>query len=280
VIRTKLSRRSWSTRLETHRIQREAVLSSLRTTYLGKQLIVEVQCTSTNDVAEKIANDGGSHGLVVIAEKQSKGRGRYGKSWYSPMGGIWFTVLLKPPTSLQPISALPLVGALAVARTISSELGIKAQVKWPNDVAVDDRKIAGVAVEAKSKGNQLTYALLGVGINANFESSQISTLGLPATSLQSILGAPINREKLICSVLLETERLYESLCLGEDERIAALLRGCDCSCGRKVSVMLHDRQISGIIEDYPTLSTVTIVTPRGHETIETSNVLSVEYESN
>jgi BirA family biotin operon repressor/biotin-[acetyl-CoA-carboxylase] ligase len=266
--------------LETLRIQREAILSNLRTTYLGKQLVVEEQCTSTNDVAEKIANEEGPHGAVVIAEKQSKGRGRYGRSWYSPMGGIWFTVLLRPPTFLQPLKALPLVGALAVARMVSSELGIKARVKWPNDVTVDDRKIAGVVVEARSKGNEVTYVLLGVGINANFESSQITALGLTGTSLQTLLGVPINREKLICSVLLETERLYESLCLSEDEVIVALLRDCDCSRGRKVSVKFHDRQISGVIEDYPTLSTVTIITPGGHETIETGTVISVEYESN
>jgi BirA family biotin operon repressor/biotin-[acetyl-CoA-carboxylase] ligase len=172
-----------------------------------------------------------------------------------------------------------LLGALAIAEAVNSQLGIKARVRWPNDVVVDNRKIAGVLAEAKSKGNELAYAILGLGINANFSVDEIDVFTNAAT-LQSLRGTPIDRVALICSVLFEVENLYELLCAGMVEKIVALLRERECSRGKSVRVKVQGRELLGTMNDYETLGRVRILTPQGPQSIDTNMLLSVEYQSN
>ena len=237
------------------------------------------ECTSTNDVAESSARIGAPHGFVSISETQSAGRGRLNRSWISPRGGIWLSILLRPPGRQSFPDSLPLLGALAIAKTVSSQLMLKARVRWPNDVVVDNRKIAGVLAEAKSKGNELAYAILGLGINANFNIDEIRET-TNATTLQFLKGAPIDRVALICAVLFETENLYELLCTGKVEKIISLVREFECSRGRNVKVKLPSRELLGTVDDYETLGRVCILTPHESHSIDTSTVLSVEYQSN
>jgi BirA family biotin operon repressor/biotin-[acetyl-CoA-carboxylase] ligase len=144
---------------------------------------------------------------------------------------------------------------------------------------VDDRKIAGVLAEAKSKGNELAYAILGIGINANFTPNEIDASANAAT-LQSLHGAPIDRVALICRVLFELENLYDLLCAGKDEKIVSLVRALECSRGRNVRVKLPDHELMGTLEDYEGLGRVRLLTREGSKIIETTTLLSVEYQSN
>jgi len=144
---------------------------------------------------------------------------------------------------------------------------------------VDNRKIAGVLVEAKSKGNELAYAILGFGINANFSVDEIGAFTNVAT-LQSLRGASIDRVALISSVLFEVENLYELLCAGMVENIVALLRERECSRGKSVRVKVQGRELRGTVDDYETLGRVRILTLQGSQSIDTNMLLSVEYQSN
>jgi len=144
---------------------------------------------------------------------------------------------------------------------------------------VDDRKIAGVLAEAKSKGNELAYAILGLGINANFNIDKVGGTANAAT-LQSLHGAPIDRVALICGVLFEAENLYELLCAGAVEKIISLVRELECSRGRNVKVKLQGRELLGMVDDYETLGRVRILSQHESRTIDTSTVSSVEYQSN
>lgn len=216
---------------------------------------------------------------MSISETQSVGRGRLGRSWVSPVGGIWLSILLRPPARQSFLDSLPLIGALGIAEAVDSKLGLKARVRWPNDVVVDDRKIAGVLAEAKSKGNELAYAILGLGVNANFNPDQIDTSSNAAT-LQSLHGSPIDRIALVCGILFEVEQLYEMLCAGKAENIVSLVRGLECSRGRSVKVKLPNLEILGTIDDYETLGRIRILTPHGAQSIDTTMLLSVEYQSN
>jgi BirA family biotin operon repressor/biotin-[acetyl-CoA-carboxylase] ligase len=222
---------------------------------------------------------GAPHGFVSISETQSAGRGRFGRSWTSPAGGIWLSILLRPEGRQSFVDSFPLLGALAIAAAVSSQLRLKARVRWPNDVVVGDRKIAGVLAEAKSKGNELAYAILGIGINANFTPNEIEASANAAT-LQSLHGAPIDRVALICRVLSEFENLYDLLCAGNDEKIVSLVKELDCSRGRNVRVKLPDRELLGTLEDYAGLRRVRLLTREGPKFIETTTLLSVEYQSN
>ncbi len=162
---------------------------------------------------------------------------------------------------------------------VSSQLRVKARVRWPNDVVVEDRKIAGVLVEAKSKGSELDYAILGLGINANFSADAIGAFD-SATTLQSLLGTPIDRAALIGRILFEVENLYEMLCAGKEEKIVALVRKLECSRGKSVRLKVQNRELRGMVVDYETLGRVRILTPQGPESVDTNVLLSVEYQSN
>jgi BirA family biotin operon repressor/biotin-[acetyl-CoA-carboxylase] ligase len=144
---------------------------------------------------------------------------------------------------------------------------------------VDDRKIAGVLAEAKSKGNELAYAILGLGINANFAVGEVVEFA-NATTLQSLHGAPIDRVALICKVLFEVENLYELLCAGMVEKVISLVRELECSRGRNVRVRLQDREFEGMVEDYESLGRVRLLTRQGSQSVDTTTLLSVEYQSN
>jgi len=263
----------------SHPLDELAITQNLKTRYLGRKISITSECTSTNDIVKSSADNGAPHGFVAISETQSAGRGRLGKSWFSPAGGIWLSILLKPRGRQPFLDSLPLLGALAIAEAVSSQLRLKACVRWPNDVVVDDRKIGGALAEAKSKGNELAYAILGLGINANFSEDKIGA-SANATTLRSLQGAPIDRAALICRVLLEEENLYELLCAGMVEKLVSLVRELDCSRGRNVRVKLHNREPLGMFDDYETLGRVRILTRQGSKPIDTTTVLSVEYQSN
>ncbi len=261
----------------TAHISQETILKELRTKSLGRSLVVLKTCSSTNEVASNSARQGAPHGLTIVAEEQTAGRGRLGRQWLSPKGGIWVSIVLRDALSIDTCHSLPLSTALAVARAIESNLGVRARVRWPNDVVADGRKIAGILVEAESKGNELDYAVLGIGINANFPIKAIKEVSEQSTSLLDLVGSPINREGLISSVLSEIEYVNELLTSNHSELLSQLEQ-IECSRGSNVSVRLQEGQVSGVFDGYEGLSKVRIATRVGTvETIDTSTVISVEY---
>jgi len=187
------------------------------------------------------------------------------------------TTVLRPPLTLDPLSALPIIGALAAAKTINFNPGVAARVRWPNDVIVSNRKLAGVIAETKFKGNQVEYALLGVGINANFHSAELGDVGPKATSLEDLLGSPVDREAMIALLLTEIENVYE-LASSNLNGALRLLEELDCSRGRQVTIKLQGEEVFGVISDYESFAKVRITTANGSQRlIETSSVVSVDY---
>lgn len=190
------------------------------------------------------------------------------------------TVLLRPPFIPNPWNSLPLVGALAIARSLHSgpNLTVKAKVRWPNDIVVDNRKLGGVLVEARSKGNQVNHALVGMGINANFPIRSLGKVRGTSTTLLELLGSEIPRENLICSILSEMEHLNELLLAQETGSLLNLLRGSECSRGSKLRIRQQENEMIGIFDDYETLTKVRIVFPDGDfKILDTGLVDSAEY---
>ena len=258
-------------------LDRDSVLRKLRTKQLGRWLEVLDSCTSTNDVAAQRANTGAFHGYTVLCEEQTAGRGRQGRTWFSPRGGIWLTTLLRPPLTLDSLNTLPIIAALAAAKTINSSLGVGARVHWPNDIFVGGRKLAGVLAETKFQGNQVEYALVGVGINANFPSTTLGELSTKATSLEDLLGSPVDREAIIAMLLLEIENVYELVSSNLNDA-KTFLQELDCSRGRKVRIKFQGEELSGIMDGYESLTRIRIRTVEGsNRQVETSSVVGVEY---
>jgi BirA family biotin operon repressor/biotin-[acetyl-CoA-carboxylase] ligase len=236
------------------------------------------ECTSTNDVASSLADERVRHGFVVVAEKQTKGRGRQGRAWISPEGGIWMTTILRPPQNVTPLDGLPLIGALAVCLALSERCSIKPKVRWPNDVMLDHFKLAGILVEAKIAGNAPAYVLLGLGLNANFHASLVRRSAENATTVLDALGSPVDRAKLISSILFETELLYDQMNSGGSSPILQLLRQNESSRGVSVVVRLENGKLEGIFDDYETLTKVRVREYDGNiRSFETSSGISVQY---
>jgi len=189
------------------------------------------------------------------------------------------TCLIKPEKS-EEVSSLPLTVAVATSIAANQVCMVDSRVRWPNDIMLNDRKLAGVIVEAESKGSETVYAAVGIGLNVNNLTSRIESIRETAISLTEILKTIVDRAALVASILNETERLHKLLISGNSNSILSLLRQHDWSRGKNVRVNLGNNQVVGVVDDYESLSRIRIHTRHGIETVETATAESVEYESN
>ena len=189
-------------------IAEEEVASRLQTERMGRQIRYFSRIDSTNQYAKRIAEEGAPDGTLIIADEQTAGKGRSGRTWVTPPAeAIAFTLLLRPKLSPDRISMVTLVMGLAVTNAVNSLYGVSAGIKWPNDVVIKGRKLCGILTEMSAEVRQVNYIVIGVGINANLTSFSEEIRGI-ATSLRLELGQDINRAELIARVMAEFERLY------------------------------------------------------------------------
>ncbi len=183
---------------------------------MGFKLVKFDVVGSTNDVARELASEGWPEWTVVMAEEQTKGRGRFGRRWASPPGGLWFSIILRPCLAREDLQLLPLVASLAVARTLSDLYGLNTELRWPNDVLINGRKVCGILVENFFSGEELLFSIVGIGINANFSLKELpDEIRYEATTLLEELNHRINREELLFSCLSSLRSYYEALLRGE-----------------------------------------------------------------
>jgi len=161
------------------------------------------QIGSTMDTARELAKKGAAEGTIVIAEAQTRGRGRLNRKWLSPVGGIYFTIILRPRISPAYAPRINLMAAIAVAGTIRKLFGLKAELKWPNDVLIAGKKVCGILAEMDAEMDVVNFVNVGIGINAN---SSIPHFEKTATSLKDALGREVSRKELLSALLVEMER--------------------------------------------------------------------------
>jgi BirA family biotin operon repressor/biotin-[acetyl-CoA-carboxylase] ligase len=158
------------------------------------------------DIARKAAKEGAAEGTLVIASTQTTGRGRLGRAWLSPEGSLSMSLILKP--SLDNLPHLVMIASLSVVRTIKKVAGIETQIKWPNDVLIKGKKVCGILIENEVKGGKVDFAIIGIGININFNPSAFPEISDIATSLSHERGKEISKAEFTCALLFELERLY------------------------------------------------------------------------
>jgi BirA family biotin operon repressor/biotin-[acetyl-CoA-carboxylase] ligase len=190
-----------------------AITDGLATRFIGQEVSCYPSLPSTNDVAKQKARQGAKEGTVIVAEEQTAGRGRIKRRWLSPRGSIALSMILYPPLAYLP--SLIMVASLAVARSIEQVTNLKAKIKWPNDVLVNDKKICGILVESDVRGNKVDYAVIGIGLNVNLKLSEFPQIAPMATSLSRELGREVSRREVIRSLLAEAEKLYLALAAGD-----------------------------------------------------------------
>jgi BirA family biotin operon repressor/biotin-[acetyl-CoA-carboxylase] ligase len=170
---------------------------------------------STNAVAKGLTAQGAPEGTLVITEEQTIGRGRRGRAWISPAGtNLLFSVLLRPPIEGERVFVLNMVLALAGVRAVQKISAVKSMIKWPNDLYVGQRKLAGVLTEFAVRGKQVDWAVLGMGINVGWHPEMLEEGGVPATSLLGETGQRVSRNELLMEILTEFEGLYREVVAG------------------------------------------------------------------
>lgn len=193
------------------RLSMQELLPKLTTKRFGRNLKLMDVVASTQDELRGLAEEGAPEGTLVIAEQQTSGRGRMGRSWVSPAGkGVWMSLLLRPPVPLPLTPQLTLLAAVALSRAISRVVPVTIGIKWPNDLLVNGKKISGILLESAAEDERLRYVVVGMGISANLDSEDYpEELLLKAVSLKMASGSSIDRGNLIALILEEFERLYD-----------------------------------------------------------------------
>ncbi len=227
------------------RLTAEAVLAELRTSWMGRSLRVLGTTASTIDEAKAWLRDGAPDGAAVIAERQTAGRGRRGRAWASPPGGLWMSVVARPQMPVEAAGRLGALTALAAAECVSEETGAEVEIKWPNDLVIGGRKAGGVLVETETSGAIVTTAVLSVGLNVNFPSSELPAEARAlATSLLDETGRAHSLGRLAARLLEGLEEAWPAV-QGDVRSLRARWRRRDALAGREVTVEVVGNKTSG-----------------------------------
>jgi BirA family biotin operon repressor/biotin-[acetyl-CoA-carboxylase] ligase len=237
-----------------------------KTEIVGRDIRVFEQTTSTNDVIEKLARDGVKEGVVVFAESQTRGRGRLGRKWISPARkGLWFSVLLRPNLRPQETTQLTVAAATALRRAIVSQTGLEPEIKWPNDIQIDGRKVAGILTELNAELDSVKYVILGIGVDVNLAASDFPhELRKTATSLRVEADRMIPRAELATVILQELDADYTRIVSGKFGAVADEWEAHCSTIGRDVVIRIGERQIRGRAEALDEDGALLLRTIHGH----------------
>ena len=248
------------------------------TKVVGRDIRVFEETTSTNDVIEKLARDGVKEGAVVFAESQSKGRGRLGRKWLSPTRkGLWFSVLLRPDLRPQEATQLTVASATALRRAIKNVTGLTAEIKWPNDLLIGGKKVAGILTEMSAEVDRVRHIILGIGVDANQDADEFpAELRHLATSLKMAGGETISRAELATEMLRELDVDYARICSGKFSQVANEWEAGCATIGKTVSVQMGVRLVRGCAEALDDDGALLVRTEHGHLERITGGDVSVE----
>ena len=221
-----------------------SITKGLTTNFIGQNILYYPSVTSTNDIARQQALSKAPEGTAVIADQQTTGRGRLKRAWVSPQGNIAVTVVLCPARKNLPY--LTMLAALAVLHSIEKTTGLKCQLKWPNDVLINNKKVCGILLESQASSDSVDFAVIGIGINVNMKLADYPEIASIATSLADETRRDVSRTLLLRNLFVEMEKLY--LQLRDGESILAEWRDNLATLGKKIHVRAGDEVFAGIAE--------------------------------
>lgn len=225
----------------------EEIVPNLTTSWLGHCYYHFAQTGSTNDQALLLATQGAAHGTVVVAEEQTRGRGRLQRLWVSPPGcGIYLSVILTTPLPVQEAPQPGMVVGLALVKLLQEKYGLKAAIKWPNDVLVNGRKLAGILADMQSDQDTTRFLVVGIGINANYREQDFTEpFRYPATALALELGTPVNRRDLLLDYLHRLETEYDLFLQHGFGAILPAYEQASAILGRQLKIQSGKEELSG-----------------------------------
>lgn len=225
---------------------RAEIESLLTTKWAGCNVLYFPETDSTNTQAKRLGDEGASHGTLVVAEQQTGGKGRRGRSWASPAGSsIYMSILLRPGLMPNQAPMLTLVMAQSVAEAVRIQTGEEARIKWPNDIVINGKKVCGILTEMSTEIQWINHVVIGVGINVNTENFP-EELAETATSLYLENGKRQQRSLLIAEVLKQFERYYDLFInAGNLSAMQEQYNKLLVNCGREVKVLEPGHEFTG-----------------------------------
>lgn len=232
------------------KLYRDELTGLLDTAIIGSDIVYRETVGSTNDLAKELAQKGAADGTVIIAEEQTAGKGRMGRRWFSPAGkGLWFSVILKPEISPTDAPKLTLVTAVAVALALRG-IGIPAGIKWPNDILIHGRKLAGILTEMNAEFDRVHYLIVGIGINVSLGTGILpSELSDIVTSLEEHMEGRYSRIQILASLLNNLDSLYRNFSQGQFSQILTQWKEMSVTLNRKVRIHAIGNVDEGIAFD-------------------------------
>lgn len=219
------------------------VSHALNTKFVGKKIYYFDTVQSTMDIAWQLGMEGSPEGTLVLAETQSKGRGRLGRNWFSPKyKGIYLSLILRPKILPNQASILTLLAAVGVCEAIKEVAGLDCQIKWPNDILVRQRKLGGILTELNTEMDEVHFIVIGIGININNDKKGLVA---GATSLKEQKKQSLNRTELLKEILRKIETNYLNFQKTGPEPIIEKWQDYNITLGRRVRVFCHKEHLEG-----------------------------------
>ena len=263
---------------ETEKLLPWEITKDLKTKTIGKRVYYFEEIDSTQNFAQQIALDEKENGTIVIAEKQTAGKGRLDRKWTSPKGGIWFSLIVHPKFDVSTSTLIPIAGAVALARSIKSILNIDVTVKWPNDITLNRKKVAGMLVDASFQANNIDYLILGIGINFDIDSKKLEKR---LAKSPNFYGVESLRKKddstppksLLKEFLIRFEKILTQLNKGEKSKIVKEWMKMAEKPGKNITVNTSNGKISGISKGIDNDGALKLKTSYGIEKIFVGDVV-------
>ena len=248
----------------------------LNTNIIGKEMHYKPVVDSTNRLAKALAYHGAADGAIVVAEEQTSGKGRRERNFYSPrVKGIWFSVILRPKILPKDAPQITLMTAVAIAEAMN-RFNLKLDIKWPNDLLFDGRKLVGILTEMTGEIGRIDYIVVGIGINVNISRDEFpEEIRDVAASLYEINGEPLARVKIFRAVLEELDKLYQEVNVNGFDDILRRWRKYNSTLGkniRVVSAIDSDKYFDGKAIDLNSDGALIVETAQGRQTVYAGDV--------
>lgn len=230
------------------KLEMDDIRSRLDSRRFGRELTFYSEVQSTQNAARDLAEAGAPEGALVVADHQSSGRGRMGRSWVSPPGkGIYMSMIMRPSVPIHCAPQLTLLTAVALCRSLRQLTNLDIGIKWPNDLLIDGKKISGILLESTAEDERLKYIIAGIGISVNLsEGDYPEEVLAKATSLRIASGKVFSRAAIIAEFLREWEALYDAFLQEGFGPIAALWESLSVSIGRTVRLTTPQGEMMGV----------------------------------
>ena len=226
------------------------ITSELKTKVIGQQAYYFDSIDSTQNQALKMADDPANNGTVIIAAKQTGGKGRSGRKWISPKGGIWLSIILQPKFDISITTLFPIASALALSNALEKTLKISPELKWPNDLTIKGKKVAGMLVDVSLESNRIENMVLGVGINFDVDTKQIKKVLKDSPNFYGVASLSEQKKKikpiqLVQTFLVELEKIYDLLNTKQTKKIISEWTKRSSTIGKNVVLDTRDGKIKG-----------------------------------